>query len=227
MCDPLTIAGIALTGASVAANKIASNQVSAARKSAVQAELERQRGFDRESNAINAQSLGRFGDFSGQEGQKAKSLGDYFVSQNTPVSTAQSAQGAPAESAPSSNNIVNQEVAKQLGKTKAYSDQQGQALGNLRAFGDVMGDIGVGQARDFSKLGTINGFRAGSSGVLPLELSAANNKGGLARMFGDIAGGAGSLATMGGLSGMFSGASATAPSAASMWGGSSDLGFIY
>lgn len=101
----------------------------------------------------------------------------------------------------STSNIVVKEEAKQRDKARALTDQSGAALGELRAFGDVLGTISRDQARDAGAVGQIGGFKSGSSGVLPFELDEAGRAGDGMKLFGDILGGAGSVATGAGLSG--------------------------
>jgi hypothetical protein len=199
MCDPVTIAGAVLTGAGMAANSAAAGQVAKARNGAMQAERIRQQAYDQETAALNTQSQNRYQDFGGQQEQKAKSLGDYFNAQNTTAAPA--APDAPAATAPaSSSNIVVAEQAKQGDKAHAYSQQQGNALGNLRSFGDLLGGIGLQQARDAGYIGQIGGFKKGSSGVLDFELDSANHKGDGTKQLGDILGGLGQIGLSAGLS---------------------------
>jgi len=195
MCDPLTIAGIALTGASVAANTVANNQVQAARDDALAAERIRQSTLDKEADAINAGSRERYDNFEGQQDQKSAQLGDYFA--NTEAS-----QPAPAAALPvSQSQITVTEEQGQRAKAKSDTDASAAALGNLRAFGDLLGGIGRQQARDASRVGQIGGFKVGSSNILPYELEDANKAGSGLRLFGDILGGVGSLGLNAGLSG--------------------------
>ncbi len=195
MCDPLTIAGLALTAGSTVANYAANQQVQAARNDALAAERIRQGGLDQEAAALNVQSQDRYQGFEGQQEQKAKQLGDYFAGQSV-------AEPTTAEALPTStSNITVQEENSQRGKAREFTDEQGRALGNLRAFGDLLGGIGRLQARDASLIGQIGGFKQGSSGVLPLELDAASSAGDGMKLFGDILGGLGSVGTSAGLSG--------------------------
>jgi hypothetical protein len=180
----------------------AQSKVNKARNGAMQAERTRQQGFDKEASALNAASQGRYSDFQGQEGDKANELGKYFTDQNQGLPAGSDSVGTPTETVPgSSSNIVVQEQKRQQGKAQAFSDQQGQALGNLRSFGDVLGGIGRLQARDASQIGTIGGFKKGSSAVLPYELEAASHKGDGLSDFGTILGGLGQVGLSAGLSG--------------------------
>jgi hypothetical protein len=195
MCDPLTIAGIALTAGSTVVNGMAASKVAKARDSALAAERMRQNTLDKEASALNLQSQDRYQNFEGQQSQEATKLGDYFAGQTTAEPTA--AEALPA----ASSNITVQEENKQRDKARDFTDKTGAALGNLRAFGDLLGTIGRSQARDAGLIGQIGGFKAGSSNVLPFELDEASQKGNGLKMLGDILGGVGSVATGAGLSG--------------------------
>lgn len=210
MCNPLAI-GAALTVASVAANQVASNQVGKARDAALGAESARQRRLDQEAAAVNNRSRDRYQDFEGQEGASAKKLADFFNSQR--VTGEQAA--TPAELPPSSSNIVTQETDKQLAKSKAFTDRQGEALGALRAFGETLGGISREQARDAGLVGQIGGFKRGSQGVLPYELQNAMGAGDGLKTFADIGQGLGSMFMMNGLMAP----AAAAPAAAMPTGG--------
>jgi hypothetical protein len=202
MCDPVSIAGAALTAGSVAANSAAASSVASARGKAMDAERQRQAGFRAQASQINDKSRQLYDGFGGQQDGRAKALGDYYTGANGNAPAAAGAGStAPTETMPGSGSaLVVQEQAKQGGKAQAYSDQQGDALGNLRSFGDVMGTLGRASARNSQQVGQIGNFAQGSAGVLPYELEAANQKGNGMKMFGDLLKGAGSLATTYGLS---------------------------
>lgn len=212
MCDPLTIAGVALSGASMAANSAAQGRIQSARNDALAAERIRQRGFDNEADALNLQSQDRYEDFGDKQTEKAQSLGDYFTQQ-------QVAEPAAAQSMPAtSSNIAVQEESKQRGKARDFTNQVGTALGDLRSFGDLLGDTSRLQARDASLVGQLGGFKRGSSEVVPYELEAANQKGAGLKLFGDILGGVGGLSMNAGLGGssfpsLFGGSGGTAAAA--------------
>lgn len=200
MCDPLSIAGIVMTAGSAVANTIAANKVDKARADAMAAERIRQGTLDREAEALNVGSRERYADFSGQQDQAASKLGDYF-SENEASAAANNQKAVDAMLPTSGSDITVQEVGKQTGLAKAFTDQQGNALGQLRSFGDVLGGIGRSQARDAGTVGQLNSFKRASSGIVPLELEAANSAGNGMKMLGDILGMGGSLAMNGGLKG--------------------------
>lgn len=178
------------------------------------AERIRQQGYQRETDAVNATAQNRYTDFGDKQAKTGKKLGDYFAQDNGKPPAAP-ADGPTGDLPSSASNVITQETSKQLGKAKAYTDNQGAALGQLRAFGDVLGDTSRLQARDAGTIGQIGGFERGSSNVLPFELEAANSKGSGLKMLGDILGGVGSMATGYGLSHNVAGPAAAAASSAS------------
>ena len=201
MCSPLAIAGAVMTVGSTVANSIAAKKVDKARAEAMQAERLRQGRLDQENEALNLGARDRYQDFGDQQDERGSQLGDYFTENEAAAAAADNQSAVDAMLPTSGSNIVIQEANKQSNLAKAFTDQQGQALGQLRAFGDVLGSIGRSQARDAGSIGQINSFKRASSGIVPLELEAANEKGAGARLFGDILGMGGSLMMNSGLKG--------------------------
>lgn len=200
MCTPLGIAGLVLSAGSTIANTIAAKKVDKARAEAMATERIRQGKLDQENEALNLQSRERYTDFEGQQDERGSKLGDYFT-ENEAAAAQNNQQAVDAMLPTSGSEITVQEANKQSGLAKAFTDQQGQALGQLRAFGDVLGSIGRQQARDAGTIGQVNSFKRASSGIVPLELEVANNAGNGARMFGDILNLGGSFAMNKGLTG--------------------------
>lgn len=192
---------MALTAGSTVLNTVAANKVDNARAAAMAAERTRQNAFDEEAFALNQQSQDRYQDFGDQQEGRASELGDYFTEQQIENSDQNASAVAKQVIPQSGSNVVLAEEAKQRDQARAFTDQQGNALGNLRAFGDLLGEIGRGQARDASSIGQIAGFKRGSSSVLPFELEGANSEGAGLKTFGDILGLAGTVTTGAGLSG--------------------------
>ena len=203
MCDPLTLVGTALTIGSSIANAAAQQQVAKARDSALAAERIRQRQFDQQADAINANARARYDDYGDKQAEKAKSLAEFF--QDPKASTAPTAGEANVSAGTvmptASSDVVTREIGRQAGQAREFTDQQAVSLGNLRSFADLLSDKSRLTARDAGSIAQIGGFKRGSSNVLPLELEAANQKGAGLRTFADILGGAGSVATMAGLNG--------------------------
>jgi hypothetical protein len=197
LCDPLTIAGAALTAGSTVANAAGQARAAKARDQALAAERIRQRGFDQEAAALNTQAQDTFQDFEGQRETKSESLGDYFASEVPTPANATAASVMPT----ATNDIVTREMNKKSGEAKRFTDQQAGALAQMRAFGDVLGDGSRTMARAGSEIGQIGGFKRGSSNVMPLELDAAAQKGQGLRVLGDLLGGFGGMALNAGLTG--------------------------
>jgi hypothetical protein len=210
MCTPMMIAGIALAGASSAANMASQRKVANEREDVLAAERIRQKRYDTEAQGLNTQSQDRFQGFEGQQAGKAQELGDYFQGATT-GSPANDIAGQVMPS--SSSDIVTQEIANQSGQADAFVNQQGGALASLRSFGDLLGDHSRMQARDASMIGQLGGFKRGSSAVVPYELEEANQAGSGMGMLGDILGGIGSIAGQAG-GGMFGGAAPAVSGAA-------------
>lgn len=198
MCDPLSIAGAALTASSTIANTIGANKAAAARDDALAAERVRQGAFDREAQALNAQSQDRYADFGTDAETKAAILGDYFA---PPAENSVANTSAAATMPTATNDVVVREMAKKSDAARSFTDKQGAALGQLRAFGDVLADTSRAQGRDAGLVGQLGNFKQGSSNVTPLELDAASQKGQGLRTFGDILGGLGGVALTAGLTG--------------------------
>jgi hypothetical protein len=208
MCDPLTIAGIALTAGSTVANNAAANRQARAQASAMSAERSRQRMLDDESRGVNQQALGRFDNIGEQQQAKAAELTEQF--------SGEANRGADLISAilpQSSSNITNDNDAREREKATGFADQQGEAMARMRSFSDMFGGLGRDTAQDASQLGMLGGFKRGSQGVLPFELESAAMKGQGLRTAADLMGGLGSIGLTAGLSGakmpsIFGGASA-------------------
>lgn len=192
MCDPLTIAGMALTAGSTVMHTMAANKAAKARSDAISAERMRQNTLEQEANALNTASQDRYGP-GYEKGREAtaKQLGDVLGSQDIGSDTA---VGGVAEGPPDTSAVAVQESKKQQAAAKDYTAKQGQARGKLLSFGDYLGDTSRMQARDASLVGQIGGFMKDSSNQLPYELDAASHKGDSLNMFGDLLNLGGSLA---------------------------------
>jgi hypothetical protein len=197
MCDPLSIAGVVLTGASTVANSVAASKQAKARNSALAAERIRQKGLDQEADALNVVGRERFTDFDDKRETKEAELADFFTGQQVEADQATMDMSLP----PSSSNVTVSEQGRQLGKARDFTDEQGRRLADLRSFGDVLGGISRDQARDATTVGQIGGFKRGSQGVLPLELEASQSAGSGMRMLGDVLNLGGGIALNSGLSG--------------------------
>ncbi|WP_020181501.1 hypothetical protein [Methylopila sp. M107] len=199
MCPPLALAGLALSAGSALANASAQRQVANARDDAMEAERLRQAAFDKRAQNLNTKSQDRYQNFGGKQAKRAGKLGDYFQGDAKGRQTGADKVNAGGVLPASSSNITVAAEKRSLGDAAKYVDQQGAALGDLRAFGDLVGQIGRGQARDATTIGQIGDSKKGSAQILPLELEAANQQGSGLRLVGDIAQGFGSLGIAAGL----------------------------
>ncbi len=185
------------------------------------AERIRQTAFDQQAQALNTESQDMYGGFQDDQAAKSTELGDYFADQKIEAASADAAATEGQGVIPTGSNVTVAEESKQRGKADAYGGRQARALGNLRAFGDVLAEDSRQQARNASEVGQIGGFKRGSANVLPLELEAANSAGAKAQMFGDILNLGGSLALNKGLSG--GAMTGTTPTLSPMVGGTKTL----
>lgn len=211
MCEPLTIASIALTAGGIAANQIAQSKVQSARNDVLAAERIRQKGLDAEAAALNTQSQDRYQNAEAQQEAKSKELGDYFKQQQIENQTAAN-DGTKAQIAAlptSGSNITVQAEKDARGEARDFTNRQGEARGDLRSFGDFLGGVGRLQARDASKIGQLGGFKKASSDITALELDAANGAGNGIKMFGDLAGALGQAGIAKSLQGSWVGSTPT------------------
>lgn len=203
---PLVIAGAAGTVGSSILNGIGASKADKARSASIAAEMQRQRAFDAEADAINKGARERYVGFGDNMAERAGTLGDMFKS-----STVASAPGGlPA----TGSKFVSDVLADRMAATKAYGNQQSEALGELRSFGDLLGEVNRSQARDGGYIGQIGGFKRGSAAVNALELDAASHAGDKYKFWGDVLGGASKVALMAGLGGVAAPAAAGGAAAA-------------
>lgn len=186
MCDVTGLAmaggGALLQGASAAARSSGASKVAKARSRVMAEERGRQQALDQEAAGINNGSRERYRNFGGEQDARAQQLGDYFKGRAD-------ASAPPVDGSllpQSGSNVVNLETAKQSDKARAFTDGQGEALGNLRAFGDLLGTKSREQARDAITIGQIGGYKQGLAALLPAELEVANGAGGKQNQLGDL-----------------------------------------
>lgn len=216
MVAPLLIgAGVAGTLGSSFLNNKANSKASAARNAAMAAERERQAALDAEADRINLGARERYVGFGDNMAEHGDSLGDMFKASSKPV--------APNAMPASSNPLVTAVLADRMDATRAFGDQQSEALGNLRSFGDLLGGINRSQARDGGYIDQLGGFKRGSASVNALELDAASQAGDKYKFWGDVLGGASRVALMAGLGGVGMPAAAAGGSAAAGTGAAAPI----
>lgn len=99
------------------------------------------------SNAINEQARNRYANFTGDMAAAGKDLGSYFSSAAQSGAPSPGVVAVPTIGGPDSPAVA-AERAKQMGLAKAFTDQQGAALGNLRSFDTTMGTANRNVGRD-------------------------------------------------------------------------------
>lgn len=161
------------------------------------AERIRQGALDKEAAAHNLTAQDQYQDYGKKQDDRAEELADYFKAQESSPTD----KSGPVALPQSSSNITVQAEDKARKEARAFTDKTGAALGDLRSFGDLLGEMGRGTAREAGYVGQIGGFKKGSSAVLPYELEAANSKGNGMRLLGDVLGGLGKIGVGAGLSG--------------------------
>jgi len=193
MCEPLSIASGALLVGSTLAGMAGQGEVDSARDDAMSAENARQKKLRAEAAAALGKSEADFSELPGKQQQTGDELAD-ILNKNT------TQQAPPTNLMPGvSDPTVVREVGKQTDKAKAFTNQQGNALGQLRAFGDTMGDANRNLGGNAQWINSLGGFQQGSAGVLNSELAAANDAGQGWGTLGDILGGVGSIGLTAGL----------------------------
>lgn len=198
MCDPLTIAGAALSAGGIAANSIGASQAAAASSRAYAAEQQRQAQLRNEAAQVQQHSNSLYEGFAGKQQDRAADLTTYLRSNQLPAQgSAQTTVEAPA----SGSNITTQGEASQRAHADAYASQQAGALADMRSFGDLLGTNALAQARDAGQIGQIGNFMRGSASVLPIELNAASHAGDTFKTLGGLAGGLGKVGITAGLNG--------------------------
>ncbi|WP_316397349.1 hypothetical protein [Bradyrhizobium sp. 33ap4] len=204
--DPLSLA--LLGGGSTIVSSILGNNandaVNAARAKVIAAERTRQQALDTEAQGVNNQSLGRYANFDQQQAADTARLADMFKAPVTTFNTAQTTNPLPA----TPSDLVARDLTNRNAIASNYVANQGDALANLRSFGDLMGTIGRGQAQDAQAVNQIGGFKKGSQAVEQLELDSANNAGNSYKALSDLFGGLGKVGLTAGLSGSFAPAAA-------------------
>ena len=190
MCDPISLAGLALSVGSAVANNAAANEAAAARSSALAAERWRQQGLESQQKKFSDESLEGLSDFSEDQGARAQTLADLY---RGPTQTTEANADAGTVAPEGAASITVREMAKQAGAAKGRTDANAQRLANTRAFGDLLGQQMTGIQRNSSNIDQLTGFRRGSSDALTFELDSAAQQGAGKRFLGDLLGGAGAL----------------------------------
>ena len=209
MCDPISIAGVALTVGSTLLSQRAASKVQKARNNASSAEALRQEEFRRQQAAA-------FDDTSKGFNRKDQDAGidtAALAREDSFTENLRTFSPGDVPTAGSAPRIVRENLANELNRSLGEGKSFAKRLARFGASGENQfgNQVTLGRgAQDQARLG---GFSAGSSGILPLEFQAANQKGAGLRTAADITGALGSVANLAGATGGLTAGSATGTSA--------------
>lgn len=197
MCEPLTIASLALSAGSVAAGMMGSSEQQAAREKAINNEATISQGYENQANNLFQNTLSKAqkptydknvteeaGRRTAADGSLINNAGDY-----TPVTGS-----APQE--------VGQTIARAGQNAIARGKQQAKLNADVGATGTVNQKLGIDLGRDGEWQNIFGGNIRRSAALLPGELADANKAGsgwrGISSIMSAGAGAAGSVGGAGG-----------------------------
>lgn len=199
MCDPLTIAGMALTLGSTFMSSMASNKVENARSAALVSETQRQ-------DRLQQEAIGNLQGTQEAFTPERQSAGIEAAAQERIERLQRNVTGGAEGTATvadipltrSAPNIVRENAARELNKGLGEGKDFAKRLGRLGAFGENQFQNRIDLSRLAEKMGMTGAESRGSANILPLELQSANRAGDSLTGLADILGGAGSAANLGG-----------------------------
>jgi hypothetical protein len=198
MClDPLSLAAIGLSAGGTLLQSMGAQKAEKARAGVMANETARQAGYDREAQGVFKRALSS----QERESQDTK-LVNARANRERAGYDALSVDSAPGVTpiAGSAPGVVGETYARALNKALAQGRDEVKRRAALSSYGDLDFFNSADLARTGQQAGTIGSFARGSSGVVPLELEGANQKGSGLRSFGSLLSG---LAQPVGLAGAF------------------------
>lgn len=205
MCDPISI-GVALAAAGTAAQYAGNQQAKRATNQRLDAESLRQKAKTEEQQGLLDQSY--------NAAQKLKAPAEtQAVTDKNKAAFIAALNSAPQTQGylPGSDNapkVVADNASKANSDQRAFSEQQANAMADLRSFGDQMLDTNIALGRSGQGIGQLARDKVRSADALNAELRAAAFKGQGLRNFGSLAQMVGMAALTGGLAGGSGGAGA-------------------
>lgn len=160
MCDPITIAAIASTAATVGGNYLqqknnnASNaaQVNARNAAAAEGVKQQQPNIQQGQDTLN-QTIQKF---SGEN--QANDLGSLVASRTSAINandTPATGTADPLTNISNAPQVVKSDLADKIGKATAYANQQGGALGKMGATGDLFNNNAITLANSGTDLNNL------------------------------------------------------------------------
>lgn len=195
MCEPMTIAALAMTAVGTAMQYQGQRKAQKAMEAAAAAESGRQRKLRDEAQGLFQESLGQQ-----EAGTQIKRIADAKAERE--AATAGNMQSAPVVNVPTQGatpSIVADETAARVGEGNIRARDEAIAKAALASFGDVQLGNALLNARYGAQQGQLSNFMQGSYGVLPTELSAASKAGDKLKLFGDMLVAGGQIAGMYGM----------------------------
>ncbi len=194
MCDPLSIAGVALTLGSTFLSSRAASKVERSRNTAINTETNRQEELQKRAQATLLQNTKKFTPENVNQGiQAAEDARTERLQGNVTGGDTL----ADVNFGPSTPNIVREDAARRVNEGLASGKEFAGELAGLGAFGEQQFGTRLDLSRLAESMGAIGTESRNSSAILPLELNKANRAGDNLTGFADVAGGLGSVANFG------------------------------
>lgn len=195
MCDPVTIGSLALSAASIGANAIGNSQREAERSRVIQAEDERQQGWQDKSQNLFDTTVQKIekpkfdADVKAEAAARADSDSKLIDQGGNYVPVTGS---APTE--------VGQSIARATRRALERNKQQAKLNANVSAYGGVNQKNAIDTGRDAQWQSIFGGNMQRSAAILPAELEDANRAGAGMRGVGQVLGMASTATGMAGMS---------------------------
>jgi hypothetical protein len=211
MCEPLTIASLALSGGSVLSGMLGNQQQQEARDRALAAENTRSSGYESQANNLFQQTLAKT-----QKPVYDKSVADEAASRTASDSKLIDSTGNIVPVTGSAPEEVGQSIARAGARAITRGKEQAKLNAAVGANAGVNQKLGIDLAHDGEWQNIFGGNIRRSAAILPLELQDANRAGAGLRGLGSI------LSAGAGATGALAGA-ADAPKWGTLFGGSTPV----
>ena len=200
MCDPLTLAGLALTAGSFVTSAISNNQVRDERSQVALAETTRQENLQRQAIGKVDAATEQFTPENLNQGiEQAAQVRTDRLQGNAAGAGDQSPNDLPLTG--SAPRVVRETAARELNKGLTEGKSFAARLGRLGAFGENQFQRNLDLGRLSETLGQIGTESRNSAAIVPLEFQTANRRGDTLGGISDILGGLGSAANLGSATG--------------------------
>ena len=195
MCDPLSIAGVALTLGSSFLSARAASKVERSRNMAMISETNRQEDLQKRAQAALLQNTEKFTPENVNQGiQAAEAARTERLQGNVTGGDTL----ADVNFSPSAPKIVMEDAARRVNEGLASGKEFAGQLAGLGAFGEQQFGTRLDLSRLAESMGQFGTESRNSAAILPLELNKANRAGDRTTGFADVLGSLGSVANFGG-----------------------------